>query len=89
MAEEISWKALSTSLDKTNKEFTLKLYKNSNAVTFRIQVHSSLYNVTCFKYGATLTEKCQFDFFCPYIEEIKVTELGSINISLNNLWINL
>lgn len=36
ISKKISHKALSTSLNKTNKEFTQKLYRENNAVTPKI-----------------------------------------------------
>lgn len=50
-------KAPSTKLNKSDKEFTLKLYKDSNFVAFKMQIHFSLHNVTCFKYGAIISKK--------------------------------
>lgn len=32
IAEKTSWEALSAKLDKIDKKFVLKLYKNSNAI---------------------------------------------------------
>lgn len=40
LSKNISYKALLASLNKTNKEFALKLYKNSNSITFKMQIHS-------------------------------------------------
>lgn len=88
IGEDINREALSAKLDKTNEEFVLKLYKDSNTITSRIQIYSFLHNATCFKYKVILTGKCQFDFPYPYNEETKVTELSSSNISRNNSWIN-
>lgn len=58
MAEKTSQKAPSASLNKTDEEFALKFYKDSNAVSSRTQVHFFLHNVTCFKYGIAMTGKC-------------------------------
>lgn len=58
MAKKTCQKTPSTSLDKANEEFALKLHRNSNAISSRIQVHSFLHNATCFKYGAAMTRKC-------------------------------
>lgn len=85
MAEKTSQKALSASLDKTDKKFILKLYRDSNAIASRTPVHFFLHNTTYFKYETAMTRKCQFDFSRPCVEEIKGIELGFINISWNNL----
>lgn len=58
MAEIMSQEAPSVSLDKINKKFVLKLYRDSNAIASRTQVHSFLYNITCFKYETTINRKC-------------------------------
>lgn len=57
IAEIISQEAPSVSLDKTNKKYALKLYKDSNAIASRTQVHSFLYNITCFKYEIAINRK--------------------------------
>lgn len=85
IAEKTSQETPSASLDKTKEKFVLKLYKNSNAIASRTQVHSSLHNKTSFKYRAAMTGKCQFDFPRLFVEETKMTELGSIDIFWNNL----
>ncbi len=76
------------SLNETDEEFALKLYKDSNAIASKTQVHSFSHNATCFKYKAAISGKCRFDFPRPCIEETRVTELSSIEISRNNPWIN-
>lgn len=86
--KKASRKALSASLDKTNGEFTLKLYKNSNFIAFTIHIYSSSHNATCFQYGAAVIRKCWFDFFYLCIMETKVINPCSIEISSNNLWVN-
>lgn len=53
----ISHEAPSASLDKTDTEFALTLYKESNTVVSKIQVYSFLYNATCFKYKAAISRK--------------------------------
>ena len=58
IAVKISEKASSVSLDKTDKEFALKLYKDSNVVTSKTQIYSFLYNTTYFKYGTIMIGKC-------------------------------
>lgn len=58
IAEIMSQKAPSVSLDKINKKYALKLYKDSNAIASRTQVHSFLYNITCFKYKIAINRKC-------------------------------
>lgn len=88
IAKKTSQKFLSASPDRTDKNFVLKLYKNSNAIVFKTQVYFSLYNATCFKYRFAMIRKYQFDFFCFFIEKTKVTGLDSIDISWNNLSIN-
>lgn len=55
--EKTSCKALSTSLDKTNKKFALKLYKDNNTIIFKIQIYFFSHNVTCFKYKVAITRK--------------------------------
>lgn len=82
-------KAPSASLNKSDKEFALKLYKDSNSVTFKMQIHSFLHNITYFKYGVAIIQKCWFDFPCPHIDKTKIIELGSIDVSRNHPWINL
>ncbi len=84
----ISHEAPSTNLDQTDAEFALALYKNSNAIASKTQVHSSLHNATCFKYGAAVSEKCRFNFSCPCIDKTRVMGLSSIEILRKHLWIN-
>ncbi len=84
----IGHEVLSTSLDETDTEFALALYRDSNAVASKTQVYSSLYNATCFKYGAAVSGKCRFDFLRPCIDKTRVTGLGSIEILQNHPWIN-
>ncbi len=85
----VGHEAPSTSLDKTDAEFALTLYRDSNAIVSKTQVHSSLHKATCFKYGAAISGKCRFDFPRPCIDKTRVTGLGSIKISRNHPWINL
>lgn len=85
IAEKTSQKTLSASTNKTNKNCIPKLYEDSNAFVFKTQVYFSLYNATCFKYRVAMTQKCQFDFSHSFVEETKVTKLGFIDISWNNL----
>ncbi len=85
----VGYEALSASQDKTDAEFALALYRDSNVVASKTQVHSSLYNATCFQYGADVSGKCRFDFLRPCIDKTRVTGLGSIEISRNHPWINL
>lgn len=61
----------SSSLDKTYKKFALKLYKDSNTIIFKTQIYSSLHNMTCFKYRATITKKCWFEVSHPCIKKSK------------------
>lgn len=56
--KKLSQKTLSASLDKINERFTLKLYKDSNIIASQIQIHFFLYNITRFKNGAAIIEKC-------------------------------
>ncbi len=84
----IGHEAPSASLDETDAEFALALYRDSNAVASKTQVHSSSHNATCFKYGAAVSGKCRFDFPRPCIDKTRVTGLGSIEISRNHPWIN-
>lgn len=71
---------MSARLNKIDKEFVLKLYKDGNAIAFKTQIHFSLYNVTYFQYRIALIRKYYFDFSCPYNEETKMIELNFINI---------
>lgn len=86
--KDIYQKALSASLNKSNEEFTLKLYKDSNFVVFKTQIHFFSHNVTCFKYGVAISRKCQFNFLRLRIDKIRVIELKSIDISQNHLQVN-
>lgn len=79
--KKTSQKVLSTSLDKTHGEFTLKLYKDNNFIVFTIQIHFSLYNMTYFKSQATITEKYQFDFSRPYVTKTKLIDLDLIKVA--------
>lgn len=88
-AEKISEKGPSTTLDEINEEFILKLYRDSNTITFRTLVYFSSYNTTCFKYRANLTTKYWFDYSDLYVKETNIIKLGQIDIYYNNLWINL
>lgn len=90
MPKYIGYEAPSVNLDKTNAKFTLALYKDSNIIAFKTQVHFSLSNAIYFEYRATITSrKCGFDFFHSCIDKTRVTELGFIIISGNYQWINL
>lgn len=84
----ISYETPSVSLNKTDTEFALALYKDSNIITFKTQVYFSSYNATCFKYGVTVSGKCRLDFPRPCIDKTRVTGLRSIEILQNHLWIN-
>ncbi len=87
--EYIGYEAPSASLDKTDTEFALALYKDSNAVASKTQVHSSSHmNATYFKYGAAVSRKYRFDFPHSCIDKTRVTGLGFIEISRNHPWIN-
>lgn len=85
MAEKTSQEVLLAGLDKTDKKFTLKLYRDSNAIISKTPIYSFLHNTTCFKYETAMTRKCQFDFPYSCVEKTKVIKLGSINIFWNNL----
>lgn len=61
----LSQETPSTSLDRNNKNFVLKLYRDSTFIITRCQLHSSTHNVTCFKHSATAIEQCQFHFLRP------------------------
>ena len=82
---ETSQEASSANLDKADEEFALKLYKNSNTITSKTQIHFSAHNATYFKYKAAIPGKCQFDFPCPCVVKTNVTELSIIKLSQNNL----
>lgn len=43
---------MSIYLNKIDKDFAFKLYKNSNAIICKIQIYIVLLNITCFEYGA-------------------------------------
>lgn len=86
--EKTSQEALLPSLNKTNKKFSLKLYQDSNTVTSKTQIHSSLYNATYFKYRAAIIRKYWFKCSRSYVKEIKITNLGLIEVSQKNLWVN-
>lgn len=47
-----------------------------------------MYNVTCFKYRATIIRKYWLNFSYSYIKETKVIDLGSIKVSQNNSCVN-
>lgn len=68
LTKEIKQEVLSASLNKTDADFALKLYKDSNAIASKTQIHSSSHNTTCFKYGVAATGKCWFDFPCHSID---------------------
>ena len=87
--KDINQEATSANPNKTDKKFALKLYKNSNVVAFKTQIHSFLHNATSFIYGAAVREKYCFDFSCPCIDKRTITELGLIDISQNHPWDNL
>lgn len=57
IVKKINSKDLLAKLDITNKKFTLKLYKKSNFIVFKIQVSFFLHNTSCFKYSVVLTRK--------------------------------
>lgn len=78
----------STNLNEFDKKFALKLFKESNSVASKIQIYCSLYNTTYFKYRATASRKCWFDFFHLHINKIQVIELTSIDLSRNHPWVN-
>lgn len=58
LIKKIKKQTLSVSLNKIDKDFAFKLYKNSNVVAFKIQIHFFLYNATCFKYKTATIKKC-------------------------------
>lgn len=55
--KKIRQEASSTSLDKTDIKFALKLYKDNNSIASTTQIYLSLHNVTCFKYKIAVTGK--------------------------------
>lgn len=57
ISKYICQKDLLASLNESDKECILKLYKDNNFVAFKTQIHSSLHNITCFKYIAATSEK--------------------------------
>lgn len=85
LIKEIKQEAWLANLNKTDEDFALKLYKDSNAFISKTQIHFSSHNAICFKYGAAVTKKCQLDFPYPYIDQTRVIELGSIDVPQNNL----
>lgn len=80
LSEDIKFEAPSANLDKTDKNFALKFYKDNNTVVSKIQIHSPLYNTICLKYRAIVTKNYCFDFPHLCINKIRVTELDSINV---------
>lgn len=84
ISKNMHQEASSVSLIEFDKKFTLKLYKDSNFIVSKMQIYSSLYNITYFKYGATASKKYWFDFFHPRIDKARVTELEFIDISRNH-----
>lgn len=81
VSENIYQEASLASLNKSNKEFALKLYKESYSIASKMQIYSFLYNITCFKYRAVVNRKCWFDISYLRINKTRVIELGSIDIS--------
>ena len=73
---------------ETDQEFMLKLERDSNAIATKTQLHSSNHNATCFKYGATDSKQCRFDFPRPRIVQTVITQQGTIDIYRNNVWVN-
>ena len=57
LLKNINQKILSSSLCKTNGQFALKLYKDSNVIISKMQVYSSFYNATYFKYKFAISRK--------------------------------
>lgn len=53
----IDHKALLIHWYRINKNFALKLYKNSNANIFKIQIHFFFHNIIYFKYNITINKK--------------------------------
>lgn len=79
--ENICEKALSASLNKFNKEFPLKLYKENNFVASKTKIYPSLLNATYFIYRAANSGTCCFNFSYLRIDKTRVTELRFINVS--------
>lgn len=73
-------KALSTSPNKSEKEFVLKLYSDNNSNISKMKNDFPLHNATCFKYRAIDNRKCWFHFFNPCINKRRITDLRFINI---------
>lgn len=81
VSENIYQEASLASLNESNKEFALKLYKKSNSIASKMQIYSFLHNITYFKYRAVANRKCWFDISCLRINKTRVIELGSIDVS--------
>lgn len=71
-------------LNKTDEDFALKLYKDSNAVDSKTQIYFFLHNATCFKYRVAANRKCWFDFLLPCTDQMRVIELSLIDVSQKN-----
>lgn len=65
LTKYIDHEGLSISLNETDVEFALTLYKDSNAIVSKTQVYFSSYNTTFFKYKAATSGKYLFNFLRP------------------------
>lgn len=82
VCENMHPKALSATLNKSDKKFSLlKLYKNSNFIASKTQIYSFLHNATCFKYRVAANKKDWLDFSSFHIDRTRKTEPEFIDIS--------
>ena len=54
---------------KTNitKDFMAHFKENSKAIVKKVQMHSPMYNPTCYRYNINQSKVCKFDFLRPKI----------------------
>lgn len=60
---------------------------DSNKVASKVQMHSTSYNVSYYKYGKN-GFKCHFNFLRPLVGETYMDKCNSFHFKQNNVWVN-
>jgi hypothetical protein len=73
-----------------DSDFLLKLSHDSMCVARKKPMHSANHSATCFKYrqGRSSKDSCRFGMPRDLLSEFKVDDLGIINLTRNNGWVN-
>ena len=62
------------------EDFTAQLNKDNGGVAKKVQMHSLMHNLTCFKYNTSQSKVCKFDFPRPKILASHIDHNGLIQL---------